>query len=125
MAAIDMHGLKGGVIRRKIITAEYLLGATVGPAIGLIAVDNSTSIGWTLFGLWIAGGCLNYIPLAIHALLLLRQRALEVELSNVNVRCALRFYTAAQLWLAVPILFVVTSIPQALGRRPIDQNSNY
>lgn len=119
LAAIDMHGLNGRPIRRKIITAEFVLGATLGVAFGLKVLVSSANIWWTLFGAWLTGGCLNYIPLAVHALLFFRQGLLKKELEGVDISSELRFYTKAQFWIAVPLLFVVISIPQAFGRRPI------
>lgn len=118
LAAIDMNGLKGGPLRRNIITAEYVLGATAGPAIALLVMTTSESIGWTLFGAYVVGACLNYVPLAIHALLLLRQGSLEIELRGADIARELQHYTVTQLWIAMPLLFVISSGPQAFGRRP-------
>ena len=117
LAAVDMHGVRGTTLRRRVIVAEFVLGAFVGTALGVAAAASASAIGWRLFGLWIATACLNYVPLALHAISLLRPGALDAELAGVDVGQELRYYTKAQMWIAVPLLFVVLAIAQ-LGRRP-------
>jgi hypothetical protein len=117
LAAVDMHGARGTALRRRVIVAEFVLGAVLGTALGVVATASASAIGWRLFGLWIATACLNYVPLALHAISLLRPGALDAELAGVDVGQELRYYTKAQVWIAVPLLFVVLAIAQ-LGRRP-------
>jgi hypothetical protein len=105
LAAVDMWGTRGTRRRRTIIVAEFVLGATVGPALGLLQATTASG-PWRVLGAWIAGACLNYVPLALHAISLYPERRLETELSGVDIRGELRYYTAAQLWVAVPLLFV-------------------
>jgi hypothetical protein len=76
-----------------------------------------SSLGFRLFGAWIAGACLNYVPLSIHAISLLPERRLERELAGVDVPAELRHYTKAQLWIAVPLLFVALDLRQRRGRK--------
>jgi hypothetical protein len=49
---------------------------------------------------------LNYAPLAVHALTLVRPGALERELAGVDVPAELRHYSVRQIWVVVPLLFV-------------------
>jgi len=113
LAAVDMHGAYGRPWRRWVILAEFLLGATGGVALGVYVA--AVADGWVrLLGLWIAGACLNYVPLSAHALDLSRPGRLDRELAGVDIRAALRHYTTRQLWVAVPLLFVVLALR---GRR--------
>ena len=105
-----MHGRAGTLRRRRIILAEFMLGALGGVAVG-IALLASGGSGWgrTAVALWALGVGLNYVPLALHAISLSRAGALEAELAGVEIPWALRLYTTRQLWVFVPALFVVLS----------------
>jgi hypothetical protein len=116
IAAVDMWGGRGTRRRRAIIVAEFVLGATVGPVLGLLLAITGSALGWRVLGAWVAGACLNYIPLALHAISLFPGRRLEAELSGVDVRGELRYYTVAQLWIAVPLLFVALDLVQRRRR---------
>jgi hypothetical protein len=117
LAAVDMHGARGTVLRRRVIVAEFVLGAVAGTAGGVYVAASASSLGWRLFGIWIAGACLNYVPLALHSLSLLRDGALGAELRDADVRAELRHYTAAQVWVAVPLLFDVLAVRQLTAGR--------
>ncbi len=119
LAALDMYGSNGSRLRRTVITIEFLLGATTGPAIGIVVALMSSDPGLQLFGAYVTAACLNYIPLSLHSFTLLRRSALEDELAGLDLGEELGRYTKLQLWLAVPLLFDVIAIPQALGRRPL------
>ncbi|HEY7266275.1 MAG TPA: hypothetical protein VH501_01145 [Solirubrobacterales bacterium] len=114
LAAVDMYGAAGSRIRRRVILAEFLLGAVIGSALGLFVLVATG--GWmAVFGAWLLGACLNYVPLSLHALDLSRPGALERELRGVEVRAELRHYTKAQIWLFVPLVLVVLAIAQRRG----------
>ncbi len=115
LAAVDLWGARGTRRRRAIIVAEFVLGATVGPALGLLLAVEGSGL-WRVLGAWIAGACLNYVPLALHAISLFPGRRLEAELSGVDVRGELRHYTVVQLWIAVPLLFVALDLAQRRSR---------
>ena len=106
LAAVDMHGARGTLLRRRIILAEFVLGALAGTGLGLFLAFVSSSVGWVVFGALLAGICLNYVPLALHALRLSRRGALDAELEGVDLPRELRRYTKLQFWIAVPLLFV-------------------
>jgi hypothetical protein len=107
LAAVDMHGAHGTTLRRRVIVAEFVLGAIVGTALGVLVAVASDDLGMRLFGAWIAGACLNYVPLSVHAVSLLAPGRLEAELDGVDVMGELRYYTKAQVLVAVPLLLVV------------------
>jgi hypothetical protein len=111
LAAVDMHGVRGTRLRRRIIVAEFILGALGCTALGLLAV-GSAELGWRLFGAWLAGVGLNYMPLALHAVSLLPAGRLAAELAGADIGRELRHYTGAQFWGMVPLLFVVLALIQ-------------
>jgi hypothetical protein len=111
LAAVDMYGAAGSRIRRRVILAEFVLGAVVGSALG--AYGLFAAEGWmAVFGAWLLGACLNYVPLAVHAIDLSGPGVLDSELRGVDVRAELRYYTKAQIWIAVPLLFIALAIAQ-------------
>ena len=117
LAAVDMHGAYGRPWRRWVIVAEFLTGATAGVALGVYV--TAAGHGWArLIGLWVAGACLNYVPLAAHALDLTRPGRLDRELAGVDIRAALRHYTTRQLWIAVPLLLWLLALRQWRAPRP-------
>jgi hypothetical protein len=107
LAAVDMHGLKGGRIRPRVILAEFLFGAVAGPLLGLFMVVAADGVVWKLIGVAMIGIGLNYVPLARHALALRTPEALAAALDGVDVRPELRRYTALQLWVCVPLALVI------------------
>ncbi|ASW54210.1 hypothetical protein [Plantactinospora sp. KBS50] len=116
LAAVDMWGGAGTRLRRRIILAEFVLGTVGCLALGGWLLGVAGSVGWVLFGGWLIGLGLNYLPLAVHAGTLSPAGALERELADVDVPGELRHYTAAQFWLAVPLLFVVLDVVQRRRR---------
>lgn len=111
LAAVDMYGARGTLRRRRIILAEFVLGAIGCVALGLAAaLPGSPGPVRLVLGLWLAGVGLNYVPLAAYAIRLSRPGALEAELAGVDVPRELRRYATWQLWVAVPLLFVVLAL---------------
>ena len=112
-----MHGSAGTLRRRRIILAEFMLGALGGVAVGVALLASGAS-GWGIIaaGVWALGVGLNYLPLALHAISLSRPGALDAELAGVEIPSALRHYTTRQLWVFVPALFVVLSALRFVGR---------
>jgi len=116
LAALDLHGVRGTPFRRRIILAEFIGSLCAGVGIGVWIASAGGSLGWRVFGAWVAGVGLNYLPLTLHALSLLRGDRLVRELAGVDVGGELRRYSALQFWLAVPLLFVALALVQL--RRP-------
>jgi hypothetical protein len=112
LAAIDMHGSKGSGLRSRIIVAEFVLGAVLLPVLGVGAVVSASGVGWTIFGLWLVGTGLNYVPLAYHAISFARRGTLGNELDGVDVPQELRYYTKAQAWVFVPLALVWFAVRQ-------------
>lgn len=107
LAALDMHGVAGSRLRRSIIRAEFVLGAVAGGGLGIWVAVAATTVGWQLFGAWVAGMGVNYAALAWQAALLSRPGALEAELAGVDLARDLRRYSVLQFWIVVPLLLAV------------------
>ena len=113
LAALDMHGVAGTRRRRRLIRAEFVLGAVGCTGLGVWVAVTAPATGWKVFGAWLAGVGVNYAVVAWQAVLLSRPGALEAELAGVDIPRELRRYSVRQLWLAVPLLFAVLAL-----RRP-------
>ncbi len=112
LAAVDMHGAAGTLLRRRIILAEFAFGALAGVGLGIWVLTAAAPLG-----IWAIGIGLNYLPLAIYAIRLSPAGALERELAGIDVDAELRRYTVAQLWIFVPLLFAVLAALQEGARR--------
>ncbi|MEU7918100.1 hypothetical protein [Micromonospora zamorensis] len=117
LAAVDMYGTRGTARRRRIILAEFLVGVVAMVALGIWLLASSSSLSGRAIGLWFTGAGLNYAPLSLHAIALMRPGALDAELTGVDVDRALRRYTVLQLWVFVPLALVVFAVRDALARR--------
>jgi hypothetical protein len=109
LAAIDMWGRRGTILRRRIVLAEFVIGAAGVTALGGWVVTSQVLAGQVL-GAWMIGAGLNYVPLAAHALALSRAGALEAELAGVDVGREARRYGVFQALLVVPLSLVVLSL---------------
>lgn len=117
LAAVDMYGAAGTLLRRRLILAEFLLGVCGGIVLGGWVAGTGSGLGWRLFGVALIGIGLNYVPLAVHAVLLSPAGRLETELDGVDIPGELRHYTSVQLWIMVPGLTAVLGAWQAAGAR--------
>lgn len=117
LAAVDMHGSRGATIRRRVILAEFIVGAVALMLAGLWGLVGTGSVGWQVLGSLSIGVGLNYVPLTLHALALSRPGALDAELSGVDLDREGRYYTLAQFWVFVPLSLVVMALRQ-IRREP-------
>jgi putative solute:sodium symporter small subunit len=115
LAAIDMHGLYGTTRRRRIVLTEFVLGVLVMAAAGIATVLTSSSVGGLVLGWWMIGAGLNYAPLAVHAITLIRPGALDRELSGIDPGSELRRYGLLQLWIFIPLSLVVWDLARRTG----------
>jgi hypothetical protein len=123
LAALDMHGTAGTRLRRRLVTAEFFLGALGGVGFG-IWITVAAAPGTQAFGVWMAGVGVNYAALAWQTIPLSRPGALDAELAGADVIGELRSYTLRQFWLAVPFLFAVLALRQARGARTLSRADN-
>ncbi|MFC5925032.1 hypothetical protein [Micromonospora vulcania] len=117
LAAVDMYGSRGTTRRRWIILAEFLVGVSLMVTWGIWLLASSSGLGTRVIGLWLAGAGLNYAPLSMYAIALMRHGALDAELAGVDTDRELRRYTVLQLWVFVPLSLVVLAIRDTLARR--------
>jgi hypothetical protein len=113
LAAIDMHGAAGRTLRRRVILAEFVVAAVGITLIGVWCVFGTDSLGWQVVGVVAIGVGLNYVPLAVYALMLYRPGTLDAELHGVDLAREGRYYTAAQFWIFVPLIMVVLAVRQS------------
>lgn len=102
-----MHGAKGSPVRARVITAEFLFGAVVGPLFALFVLLTAPSPVWKAIGLVLLGIGLNYVPLARHALELRAPGAVGAELDGLDVEAEVRRASVVQLWVCVPLALLV------------------
>jgi hypothetical protein len=117
LAAIDMWGTRGTLRRRRIILAEFTLGAVVAISFGAWLLMASSGAGDRVFAVWVIGAGLNYVPLAFYAVRLSRPGALDSELAGVDTNRELRRYSVLQLWIFIPLLLLVFASRDELKRR--------
>jgi hypothetical protein len=85
LAALDMHGLASTQLRRRVVVAEFVLGAVGCVAVGLLTAARAPGSGWRVLGVRLVGIGVNYLALALHAISLLPAGALDAELAGVDV----------------------------------------
>ncbi|MET7668236.1 hypothetical protein [Micromonospora luteifusca] len=117
LAAVDMYGTHGTRRRRLIILAEFLVGVVAMLTLGIWLLASSDGLGGRAIGLWFIGAGLNYAPLSVYAIKLMRPGALDAELAGVDIGRELRRYTVLQLWVFVPLSLVVFDLHDTLSRR--------
>ena len=116
LAALDLYGRAGRPLRRRLVVAEFVAGTVAGLAFGIWILIADTNPAGRLVGAWAAGIGLNYLPLALHAVALLRPGALSAELAGVDLDRELRRYSVLQAWLLVPLVFLVLAVQQRRAR---------
>jgi hypothetical protein len=116
LAAIDMFGTRGTTRRRRIILAEFVVGAIAATAFGVWLLAVSSGSGSRVVAFWMLGAGLNYVPLAVHAIRLSRPGALDTELDGVDTGRELRRYGVLQLWIFIPLALVVFAIRDATAQ---------
>ena len=109
LAAADMYGTRGSARRRRIVRAEFVLGAVLCIGLGLLSITSASGI-WLWVGIWLVGVGANYVILAVDALRLSRPGALEAELRGADVRRELRRAGTRQLWIAIPFALWVAAV---------------
>ena len=111
LAAADMYGRHGSKRRRRLILAEFVLASIDIPLLGLAFV-LAPSLPRILFGAYLIGVGLNFVPLALHAISMSRTGRLDTELADVDVAAELRRYTAKQFLIGIPLLVLILGVVQ-------------
>jgi hypothetical protein len=124
LAALDLHGTAGTRLRRRLVIAEFFLGAVGGAGFGVWIAVFAAAAGTQAFGGWMAGVGVNYAALAWQTIPLSRPGALGAELAGADVTGELRSYTLRQFWVVVPFLFAVLALRQSRGARAVSSADN-
>ena len=117
LAAIDMYGTKGKRLRRRLVLVEFVAVVLVCFFLSALLILKGDSVALIIIGIWIALLGANYVPLAIYAIDFSRGSRLLEELKAVDIRQELRYYSVAQFWVLVPLLFVLLAFRESLARR--------
>jgi hypothetical protein len=75
LAALDLHGTAGTRLRRRLVIAEFFLGAVGGAGFGVWIAVFAAAAGTQAFGGWMAGVGVNYAALAWQTIPLSRPGA--------------------------------------------------
>jgi hypothetical protein len=111
LAAVDLLGLGP-----KIIIPEFTVGALGAIALGTLTLVRSRSVGATAFGVALIGLGVNYVPLLIHAIGLVRGSGVEDAIAEeAGDRPALYAkYRKQSLWLLIPFVVGIAGVSQRL-----------
>jgi hypothetical protein len=114
LAAVDLSGLGP-----KIVIPEFALGVIGASALGVLTVLRSGSPGATAFGVALIGVGVNYIPLLIHAVDLVRRSAVEATIADEGSdrRALYARYRKQSLWLLLPFVVGLAALSQVTRRR--------
>ena len=110
LAALDMWGTAGGLRRRRLVRAEFVVGAVGCTALGIAAVVSAGDALLFAVGVWLIGAGVNYVPLALYAHVLSVPGRLEAEIGDGDVRPELRRAGVRQFWIAVPFAVAVAAV---------------
>jgi len=107
-----MWGTAGTPRRRRLIRAEFIVGAAGCTALGALSLVSG-GVWPDLLGVWLVGVGVNYIPLTLQALALSKPGALEEELLGLDLRRELRRAGVRQLWIALPFAVAIAALLEA------------
>lgn len=113
LAAVDLSGLGP-----KIIIPEFAIAVLGAPALGVLTMVRSGSPGATVLGVLLIGLGVNYVPLVIHAIDLVRRSAVEATIADEadDRRALYAKYRKQSLWLLVPFAVGVAALAQIRRR---------
>jgi len=112
LAAVDLAFLGS-----RFVLAEFALGVVGSGALGLFTLFRSHSAGTTLFGLYLVSVGINYVPLLLHAISVVRHGTATAEIADeIDDRKQL-FGKYRRGSLILLLLFVVPIVALAQWRR--------
>jgi|SRR5208337_3593628 len=118
LAAIDLHFLGA-----KLILTEFALGVVGSVALGVLTVragmQRFHSRQMIAFGGYLVLLGINYVPLLLHALSMLREGSVQQEIGGEleDKRAAFRKYRRQSLFLLLPLIVPIAAIVQEIQRR--------
>jgi hypothetical protein len=113
LAAVDLSGLGP-----TLILSEFGLAVVGAPALGVLTLRKSASPSGMAFGVGLIGLGLNYLPLLIHAIDLVRRGTVDAEIADEAGDRAAMFakYRKQSLWLLLPFVVLIAGLTQAKRR---------
>ena len=125
LAAIDLHFLG-----TKLILAEFALGV-IGPiffGIWTLRVGNLRSHSWqtTAFGAYLFLLGINYLPLLLHAVGLVRDGSASAEIADdlEDKRTAFQKYRRYSLLLLLPLVVPVVALIEEIYRARLESTKH-
>jgi|SRR5271165_115934 len=118
LAAIDLRFLGA-----KVILVEFGLGVVGSAALGALTlragIQRFHSSRMTLFGAYLLLLGVNYVPLLLHAVSLVRAGSAHQEIAGElgDQRAAMRKYRRQSLFLLLPLIVPIAAIVQEIQRR--------
>ena len=115
LAALDIAFLGS-----RFILAEFAIGVFGSLGLGVLTLLRTQSLGGTVFGAYLLCLGVNYVPLLVHAIDLVRHGTAHQEIANElhEGRRMFRKYRRQSLLLLVPLVVPVLAI---LERRRHDR----
>ncbi|MBV9765386.1 MAG: hypothetical protein JOZ48_11125 [Acidobacteriaceae bacterium] len=114
LAALDIvfHG-------PKLILIEFAIGTLLALAIGILSLARGHSTLLFLFALYMLSLGINYLPLLLHAISIVRSGDAAAEVSHElsNGRQSARKYQAQSLLLLIPVAVLALALSQLRDRR--------
>ena len=109
LAAVDLRFLGA-----KLIISEFTLGVVGPPAFGVFTLLKSHSIGMNLFGVYLISLGLNYVPLMLHAISIVRLGSAQAEVEQESISRAelFRKYRRQSMWLLVSMVVPIVALQQ-------------
>jgi hypothetical protein len=109
LAAVDL-----AFLGPWIILPEFALGVLAPIGLGILTLWRSESAFGTLLGVYLAALGLNYVPLLLHAMSIVRHDTAHAEIAaEAGDRTLLfRKYRRQSLWLLVPLVVPIVALVQ-------------
>jgi hypothetical protein len=109
LAAVDLSGLGP-----KIIIPEFAIAVLGAPTLGILTLFRSGSLLMTAFGVALIGLGVNYIPLLIHAIDLVRRSGVQSAIADEasDRRALYAKYRKQSLWLLLPFAVGLAAVSQ-------------
>jgi hypothetical protein len=113
LAAVDLSGLGP-----KIIIPEFVLAVVGAPLLGVLTLFRGGSPGVKALGVALIGLGLNYVPLLIHAVDLVRRHDVQAEIADEagDRRALYAKYRKQSVWLLLPFVVAVAALWQTKRR---------
>ena len=109
LAAVDIAFLGS-----RFILAEFSIGVFGSLALGILTFARTHSLGGTVFGIYLMCIGINYVPLLLHAISLVRHGTANQELADQirDKRRMFRKYRRQSLFLLLPLVVPILAVTQ-------------